>query len=117
MAKHLLLIEDNLSIREWLQTWLEMEGYILSVASDGQEALTLLRTSTPCIILLDLIMPSMNGYAFLEIFGQREPQTSIPIIVITADVEAVQRLADRNIPVLLKPFKFSTLLTTIQQSC
>src|SRR5437899_1145805 len=87
------------------------------LTADSQEALTLLRTSTPCIILLDLIMPSMNGYTFLEIFGQREPQTSIPIIVITADVEAVQRLADRNIPVLLKPFKFSTLLTAIQQSC
>jgi hypothetical protein len=39
------------------------------------------------------------------------------IIVITADVEAVQRLAHKNIPVLLKPFKFSTLLTAIQQSC
>lgn len=117
MAKHLLLIEDNPGIREWLQTWLEMEGYILSLASDGQEALTFLRTSSPCIILLDLIMPSMNGYAFLEAFEQRKPQTSIPIIVITADVEAVQKLAHKNIPVLLKPFKFSTLLTAIQQSC
>jgi two-component system, chemotaxis family, chemotaxis protein CheY len=112
-----LLIEDNVAIQDLLRTWLELMGFSVFLAQNGQEALTRLETMAPCLILLDLKLPYMDGYAFLEALEQQQARPAIPTIVITADVEAKQRLAGKGVPVFLKPFKFNDLLATIKQYC
>jgi CheY-like chemotaxis protein len=117
MVKHVLLVEDNVETQTLLQTWLEIAGFTVSLAQDGHEALLLLESETPCVILLDLIMPSLDGYTLLEILERREPQKARLVIIITADVEALQKLAHKQVPILIKPFKFQPLLGLLQQYC
>ncbi len=69
------------------------------------------------LILLDLIMPETDGYAFLEALQHREQDAYIPIIVLTAGIEAERKLAHRQVPILFKPFKFAPLLAAIQHYC
>ncbi|MFL5691023.1 MAG: response regulator [Ktedonobacteraceae bacterium] len=115
MTKHVLVIDDHRDIRIILQTLLEKEGYAVTLAQDGLEALEQLETTTPSIILLDLGLPRMDGYAFLDALEQRNPQASIPVIVLTADKLAVEKLAQRNVHVILKPFTFVPLLAAMLQ--
>ena len=88
MTEHILIVEDDENIRVMLQTALEMKAYSLSFARDGLEALELLQTTTPSLILLDLNLPRMNGYALLETLEKQRPELSLRIIIITADAQA-----------------------------
>lgn len=117
MAKTILVVEDDESIREGICEFLEMENYKVLVASNGQEAFGLLNqaTSLPDIILLDIMMPVMDGYQFRE--GQRasEKFNRIPVVVFTADrldPEKTKRLSVQA--VLKKPVDLELLLDTLR---
>ena len=63
----ILIVDDDEAIRETLSQVLELSGFDSITSSNGQEALALLRSSTPpCLVLLDLMMPIMNGWAFMD---------------------------------------------------
>ncbi|HTD20910.1 MAG TPA: response regulator [Ktedonobacteraceae bacterium] len=117
MATRILIVEDNFNLLTLLKTRLEMAGYHISLAQDGLEALAQLEAQLPDLILLDLAMPRMDGYTFLEELAQRKPGLSLPTIVLTADSQAAAHLAHRQVKVFLKPFSFHTLMTVIQESC
>jgi two-component system response regulator len=114
MATHALIIEDNPDLRYILKARLEHVGYTTSEANDGIEALEQLAKNRPDILLLDLGLPRMNGYAFLEALEQRQPPILSAIIVLTADQEAATKLAHKQVTILLKPYTFDQLLETMR---
>ncbi len=117
MSKHILLIENEPSHQELIQTALELDGYKVTLAQNGLEALEKLENEVPSVIVLDLWMPEMSGYTFLEKWQERKADTSIPIIVLTADAQAEIKLAQENLIILVKPFSMANLLKTIALYC
>jgi CheY-like chemotaxis protein len=113
MAKHVMIVEDHTDIQMLLQAQIEWAGYTTSLAGDGFEALELLETEVPTVILLDLGLPRMDGYAFLEVLEQHQFPLAETIIVLTADQQAVSKLADKPVTIIVKPFSFSRLLAAI----
>src|SRR5882724_8727460 len=83
----ILVVEDNADVRDAWEALLEGEGYRVVSAASGREALRWLRSSEvmPALILLDLIMPGMNGWDFRAEQSQDETLASIPVIVVSAD--------------------------------
>jgi signal transduction histidine kinase/DNA-binding response OmpR family regulator len=79
-----LVIEDDASIREMLRRTLEKEGWQVAEAQNGKVGLAQFDGSLPALILLDLMMPEMDGFEFMEALRQRGNGNRIPVIVITA---------------------------------
>jgi CheY-like chemotaxis protein len=117
MRKHVLLVEDELSHQELIQTALELSGYTVTLARNGVEAFEKLATETPCAIVLDLWMPEMSGYTFLETWRERNTNAAIPIVVLTADAMATRKLSQEHHTILVKPFTMAQLLNTLANYC
>ncbi len=81
----LLVVDDDPSMRDLLETSLSMQGYEVRVAEDGFEALAQMRGALPDLILTDLKMPNMSGFEFLSVVRRRFPQ--IPTIAISGEFE------------------------------
>ncbi len=81
-----LIVEDEPVIREMMRRMLEEEGWAVTEAGNGRQALECLAVSRPELILLDLMMPEMDGFQFIEALRQRSPeqQIDVPIVVVTA---------------------------------
>src|SRR5664279_3584089 len=84
MANTILVVDDQSSVRQLLQEYLTEQGFRVITAADGQEALYSTRHDPPDLILLDIMMPKMDGYQFLRAY-RKERQT--PIIILTAREE------------------------------
>ncbi|BDG04041.1 response regulator [Anaeromyxobacter oryzae] len=116
----ILLVEDDLSIRETIAELLAEEGYAVTCAANGAEALDLLSSdAAPSLILLDLMMPVMDGWAFRSA-QRRDPRlASIPVLVLSAghggDSVAVAGLGVDAF--LAKPFDLDTLVSTVHRLC
>src|SRR5262245_55711029 len=100
----ILIVEDDRDIREILAETLVDYGYEVTTAANGLEALKQLRSMTtlPSIILLDLMMPIMDGYAFLDERGRDASLVAIPVAVVTAR-HLVDSSRLRGTPVIAKP--------------
>ena len=83
-AARVLIVEDDGSTRDLLRKMLEAEGCKVDLAEDGQEALTQLEKARPDIILLDLMMPRMDGFEFVDALREKPEVSNIPIVVLTA---------------------------------
>jgi signal transduction histidine kinase/DNA-binding response OmpR family regulator len=79
-----LVVEDDADVREMLRRTLLEEGWTVTEATNGQEALERVAAQRPKLIVLDLMLPQMDGFAFIETLRQREAGWPIPIIVVTA---------------------------------
>jgi signal transduction histidine kinase/CheY-like chemotaxis protein len=87
-----LVVEDELSQRERIRSWLEPQQWLVSEAENGRLALDVIGQETPDIILLDLMMPEMDGFQLVAALQDRPQWRSIPVIVITAmDLTAADR--------------------------
>lgn len=84
MSNKILVIEDDFETREIMHRLLEKEGYEVWEAENGNQGLDKLAAQTPALILLDLMMPGMDGFEFVTQLRQREAWRSIPVIVVTA---------------------------------
>lgn len=80
----ILVVDDDPSIREMLVLILETRGFDVRQAADGMKALERARAEPPSLILLDLMMPGMDGFEVLEAMRRHEKWSDIPVIVITA---------------------------------
>ncbi len=80
----ILLVDDSTTNIALLSGILEEEGFLIETAFDGKEALKIVMRSTPDLILLDLMMPKMDGYEFLQAIKAIEGKKDIPIIVVSA---------------------------------
>jgi signal transduction histidine kinase/CheY-like chemotaxis protein len=82
--KRALVVEDEPDSHEVITRMLESEGWRVEHASNGREALERLEKSLPVVILLDLMMPEMDGFQFLDALHKREEWKNVPVIVVTA---------------------------------
>lgn len=89
MAK-ILIVEDDQALSQVLQKKLEFNGYEVSVAPDGEVAMAELGKSKPDIILLDIVMPKMNGYEVLEKLHSDPSLSQIPVIIISNSGQPVE---------------------------
>jgi CheY-like chemotaxis protein len=88
----ILVVDDDPALREMLRRTLEREGYRVVEADNGREALARVRELPPGAILLDLMMPTMDGFEFIAELRRHDEGRSTPIIVITArDLSAAER--------------------------
>ena len=81
----ILIVDDSSFQRRLLRKFIELEGHEVVEATNGQEGLNIITTTPPDCIFLDLIMPEFNGFELLE--SLRQQNSSIPSVVITADVQ------------------------------
>ena len=120
--RRILLAEDDPSILKVTQLRLEHEGFDVIVATDGQAAVdTALEIGMIDLILLDVRMPKLDGFQVCKRLKQNPLTTRIPIIIFTASVTQLQRLADRCIELgvaawLRKPFQSKDLLAKVYQA-
>jgi CheY-like chemotaxis protein len=111
----ILVIEDDPDIRETYRDVLESEGYPVYTAHDGGEGLRVLEHlgHRACLVLLDLMMPVMNGWQFLQELHRRRELEETPVVVVTA-VDADPGGAVR---VMRKPVDVDELLETVRRYC
>jgi len=114
MAVSVLVVEDDQNIRDLLQMYLEKEGYAVTVASDGGQGLAKFRTIKPDIVLLDVMMPVMDGWAVCKAI-RAEGQT--PVIMLTAKSETDDKVAGLKSGAddyITKPFEMKEVLARIE---
>ena len=114
MSETILVVDDQASVRQLLQEYLTEQGFRVVTAVDGQMALYSARHDQPDLILLDIMMPKMDGYQFLRVYRQ-ERQT--PIIIITAreeETDAVLGLELGADDYIVKPFRMREMLARIR---
>jgi CheY-like chemotaxis protein len=118
LSQRVLVVEDDPQTREMLRRLLEKEGWKVLEAENGRVALERMATETPALILLDLMMPEMDGFEFMEELRKRADWRELPVIVITAkDVteEDRRRLNGHVIQILQKgAYRTEQLLSEVR---
>lgn len=117
MRKKILVVEDDLELVELLRFNLANAGFSVAVAGDGGEALKKARSVFPDIILLDLMLPELDGFAVCEILRRDKATTAIPIIILTAMSSQLARVAGLGAGAndyITKPFSLKHLLGRIE---
>ena len=119
-AKSILVVEDDQAIAESLKELLELEGYRVKWAANGRKALDLLRkaTSYPNLIVLDLMMPQMDGYQF-RAEQEMDPKLSlIPVVLMTADGHIEAKTYKIGAKAYLnKPLDIDQVLAAVRNNC
>lgn len=115
-CNNILIVEDEKGIQEVLKDALEMEGYTVFTADNGQEGLEKLpEMPTPCLILLDLMMPVMNGWQFAEVISKDMTLAAIPVVLVTAYGDRAKLVPSKGI--IKKPIDLDLLLNVVKQWC
>lgn len=118
MRKKILVVEDDADLVELLCFHLRKAGFSVGTAPDGIEGLKKTRSLSPDLILLDLMLPELDGFAFCEIL-RRDPATaSVPIVILTAVSSQLARftgLESGATDYITKPFSPKHLLERVQQ--
>jgi CheY-like chemotaxis protein len=120
MAGKVLIVEDDGDLREALSQILQDEGYGVDEAMHGLQALDRLRDGSglPCVILLDLTMPIMNGWQFRSEQKEDPDLRRIPVVVLSAGADLAEEVSALGVQEYLrKPVQLSHLLQTIQRFC
>lgn len=118
MAAPVLLVDDDDALRTSLREFLELDGFVVVPARDGREALDLLRSGElPTLILLDFMMPVMNGSQFLAV-KRRDPRLChIPVVILSAWTREWPGQAMGVEHVLSKPIDPERLLELMNRYC
>ena len=115
--RSIMIVEDDDDARQMAQMILEHQGFSVETAANGKEAVEKLKSVIPALILLDIMMPEMNGYDVLVHLKQRPETQNIPVIMLTAKgtgddmITGYQHRADYYIP---KPYTREQLLYGIK---
>lgn len=96
-TKTILLVDDDLTLREMYEERLKAEGFIITQASNGEEAIKFARENKPQIILLDIMMPKVNGFDVLKSLKADPTTKDIPIIVLSALIQDVDRAEGKKL--------------------
>ena len=112
--ERVLIVDDNPDIREVLGTYAAKEGFEPITAKDGFEALDLFRKTSPAVILLDVMMPGMDGYRVCE---RIRSESDVPIILITAKGEDYERVMGLDIGAddyIVNPFNANEVMARVR---
>jgi len=113
----ILIVEDDPDVRDTLREVLESEGLSVMTATNGKEALERLASSPrPCMILLDLLMPVMNGLEVLDALRLDPRLATIPVIIVSAH-DHLAGQAKGATGFLKKPVDLDVLVETVQRAC
>jgi CheY-like chemotaxis protein len=115
--KVVLVVEDDQSIRNVISDVLEENGFRVMGAANGAEALDLLSGKRPDVVVLDLLMPVMHGWDFMETYSQRTGGECIPIVVVSVNPalpRSFNRFGVRGI--VAKPFDVDDLLDSVERA-
>lgn len=114
MAPRILVIEDEERIRQFLKRGLTYEGYVVDAAVDGKSGLEQARDNPPDLVLLDLMLPGIDG---LEVCRRFRAVSAVPILMLTAKESIEDRVAGLDAGAddyLVKPFSFDELLARVR---
>src|SRR5690349_11815848 len=114
MPQRILIVEDEVEIADYLRRGLAFEGFVVEVAGDGLAALTAAREHLPDVVVLDLMLPGLDG---MEVAQRLRAGSNTPIIMLTARDSVADRVAglERGADdYLVKPFAFEELLARIR---
>jgi CheY-like chemotaxis protein len=112
----IFIVEDEADIRDTLADILESEGYAIAAAANGREALDKLSVSAPPkVILLDLLMPVMNGLEFRLEQSLRPGIAGVPVVLMSADYQTQQKAEKMGVAHLRKPLDLDCLVTTLKK--
>jgi CheY-like chemotaxis protein len=113
-----LVVDDDEAMRGMIAMWLESAGYKVRTASNGQAALESLDQQTPCVIVLDLMMPVMSGWQFREAQLQRDTFSNIPVIILSGHHNTPMEAQKLGAAAWIgKPIDVERLMTTIWNCC
>ena len=118
MKKRMLVVDDSPSVRKLVEFTLKAKGFQVASAGDGQEALELTAKEQFDAIILDINMPRMNGFEFLQKMRADDAYASIPIIMLTTegqDEDKDKAVALGATAYIVKPFKPIQLLGFIEK--
>lgn len=114
MAKTILVVDDKASLRQMVKSYLEQEGFRVVEAPDGREALFVARQEKPDLILLDIMMPEVDGYEFMRIYSR---EADVPVIMLTAKLEENDRVLGLEFGAddyVTKPFSLRELTARVR---
>lgn len=116
--KRILVVDDDANTRITLQSMLEISGYQIITANDGQEAIETIETILPDIILSDVMMPEIDGLEFCQFLKQHTETQSIPIILLTALDDMISILRGFQfgaIEYIVKPFDLDDVIRRVKR--
>lgn len=111
--QHILIVEDDLDIQDLLRNFLQEVGYEITIASDGMEAIALFSSAHFDLILLDIMLPKIDGFTVCELIRK---QSQVPIIMLTAlngEEEQIRGLDLQVDDYITKPFSMPILVRKI----
>ena len=114
MSQTILVVDDEVNLREMVRLYLEREGYRVVEAANGRDALFVARYEKPDLVLLDLMMPEMGGYDFIRRFTK---ESDTPIIVLTAKLEESDKVVGLELGAddyVTKPFGIQELIARVR---
>ncbi len=109
-GRRVLVVEDDLDLRDLLVEFLASEGYEVSAAADGERALAEAHARRPDVILLDLMMPVMSGWQFREAQLDDPQLAGVPVVVVSAFDDTLDAAA-----ALRKPYELEDVLETVRR--
>ena len=117
MASRVLIVEDERDIRDLILFHLEREGFQVSSASSGEEALRQVRHASPDLVLLDLMLPAMGGLEVCRTLRQDPATVALPIVMLSAKGDEVDRVLGLELGAddyIVKPFSPKELLARVR---
>jgi DNA-binding response OmpR family regulator len=113
-----LVVDDTENVRELIRVNLELEGFEVHVACDGQEALDVVADVAPDLITMDVMMPGLDGLTAAARLKGSASTAAIPIVMVTARAQTTDRAAGRAVGVdayVTKPFDPDELVRTVRE--
>jgi len=117
-ALHALVVDDSTVIRELIAVNLELEGFRVTTAGDGEEAVRLAEDVLPDVITLDVMMPRLNGFETVERLRQDERTARIPVVMVTGRAQSADLGRGTEVGVaayLTKPFEPAELVEVVSR--
>lgn len=119
MPEKVLIIDDSLTNNVLLESLLQSEGINSKIAYSGKEALSILQKETPELILLDIMMPDMDGFMVIDQLNKNESTKNIPVIMITArdDKESIAKAKIAGVKeFIIKPIDLKKVIETVKKT-
>lgn len=113
-SKRILVVDDDAGIQELLMLALEGEGYHVTIAGDGVEGLELVEANRPDLVVLDLMMPRLDGFGFIKELTRKGLRDQVPVLVLTAASRSSERFQSVQAEGFIdKPFSLPDLLEEV----
>lgn len=117
--ERILIVEDDPSVRTLLNKSLSARGYQISMVKDGLEALTALETDRPDLMIVDIMMPRVDGMTFVEAIKKNPDTKRIPVIFLTAKNDPRSMIEGINVGAkfyITKPFQLDELISKVEKA-